>query len=135
MLCFRCGFVTETPGLPDGEILPIPLVVFGPVGIFRVNSTVPIAHGAVYTSDEEIGREQSLTRPRKPVSQRKNIPDILSEVEAHYNELTGGQVAKHAASVRRGFSNANPLRGEFPLPSHLQILDQGVHADLFLIFV
>ena len=61
--CFRCGAVSSTPGLPDGEILPraaVPVVATQTPAV----TTTDIARGTVLACQEAATRDYALTRPR-----------------------------------------------------------------------
>ena len=96
--CFRCGAVSGTPGLPDGEILPRAAV---PVAAARTPAvtTTDIARGSVLACQDAVTRDYALTRPR-------TLPDeplplsraVLEAAAADYDRLTGGRLAEHAAA-------------------------------------
>ena len=96
--CFRCGAVSSTPALPDGEILPraaVPVVAAQTPAV----TTTDIARGTVLACEEAVTRDYALTRPR-------SLPDeplplsraMLEAAAADYDRLTGGRLAAHAAA-------------------------------------
>jgi hypothetical protein len=96
--CFRCGAVTGTPGLPDGEILPRSTAAVAATQMPMV-TTSEVAPGAVLACQDAIEREYALTRPC-------DLPDeplplsrtMLETAAADYDRLTGGRLAEHAAA-------------------------------------
>jgi hypothetical protein len=100
--CFRCGAVSSTPGLPDGEILTraaVPVVATRTPAV----TTTDIARGSVLVCQDAATRDYALTRPR-------SLPDeplplsrtVLEAAAADYDRLTGGRLAEHAAAPAQG---------------------------------
>ena len=95
--CFRCGAVSTTPGLPEGEILPRSAIAIAPTQTPMV-TTSDIAPGHVLACRDAIARDYALTRPR-------HLPDeplllsraMLETAAADYDRLTGGRLAEHSA--------------------------------------
>ena len=95
--CFRCGTVSTTPGLPEGEILPRAAIAIAPTQTPMV-TTSDIAPGHVLACRDAIARDYALTRPR-------HLPDeplllsraMLETAAADYDRLTGGRLAEHSA--------------------------------------
>jgi hypothetical protein len=97
--CFRCGAVTTTPGLPDGEILPRDAVAIEPREMPAV-TTSPIPPGAVLADSAALSGEYGLTRPRQPPSERLTLSsDILEASATQYDRLTGGRLAEQCAAT------------------------------------
>lgn len=96
--CFRCGAVSTTPGLPEGEILPRSAIAIEP-GQMPMVTTSAIAPGHVLACRDAVARDYALTRPR-------DLPDeplllsraMLESAAADYDRLTGGRLAEHAAA-------------------------------------
>jgi hypothetical protein len=109
--CFRCGEVTETPGLPDGEILPHWATAIAPQEMPAVN-TIGVAPGAVLVCANAVAQRYDATRPR-------TVPDVPLELSralveataADYDRLTGGALAAHMDASRTA-SGSDP--GDFP---------------------
>jgi hypothetical protein len=98
--CFRCGEVTETPGLPEGEILPHWAALVVPQAMPAVSS-LGVARGALVACATASARAYELTRPRSlpdvPLGLTRQLVDQAAEV---YDRLTGGQLlAQIEASV------------------------------------
>lgn len=99
--CFRCGEITRTPGLELGEVFAASVGTLGNKGAFLLGSTVNVRSGVVLTCDQEIARAIEATAPRS-----NGLPLDLSEVglknlETLYNSITGCELAKQQAIVRR----------------------------------
>jgi hypothetical protein len=96
--CFRCGEVTGTPGLPDGEILPGGAVSVAATQMPMV-TTSDIARGAVLACRDAVTREYALTRPRQwPDETILLSRAMLETAAADYESLTGGRLAEHLAA-------------------------------------
>jgi hypothetical protein len=100
--CSRCGAVTSTPGLPDGEILPRSAVAIAATEA-TVTTTSVVGYGDTLACRDAIARDYALTRPR-------HLPDeplllsraMLEAAAADYDRLTGGRLAEHAAASPSG---------------------------------
>ncbi len=94
--CFRCGAVTSTPGLPEGEILPRTAVGIEPQQAPAVTSS-SVGRGAVLACQDEIARCYALTRPRDaPAEPMLLSHSVLESTAREYDRLTGGRLAEHA---------------------------------------
>ena len=109
--CFRCGNITTTPGLPEGEILPSDAVAIERNEVPAVSpSTIPL--GAVLACQDEVARSYALTRPRKPPSEAMAVSlEIVEAAAAAYDRLTGGRLAEQIAATPAAME-AN--HGEYP---------------------
>ena len=88
--CFRCGAVSVTPGLPDGEVLPRDAVAVARRGEPMV-APATIPRGAVFASQEAIDRDYALTRPRNPPAEPMPLTStVLDTTAAAYDRLIGG---------------------------------------------
>ena len=95
--CFRCGAVTATPGLPDGEILPRSAVATEATGTPMV-TTSAIGRGDVLVCREAMA-DCLLTRPRQPPDEPVLLSRAMLEATAaDYDRLTGGRLAEHVAA-------------------------------------
>jgi hypothetical protein len=102
--CFRCGEVTETPGPPDGEILPHWAALIAPQEMPAVN-TMGVAPGAVVACATAAARTYGLTRPRSlPDVPLGLTRDLVEQAAAAYDQLSGGQLAAQidASAVASG---------------------------------
>ena len=96
--CFRCGAVSTTPGLPEGEILPRSAIAIEPTQMPMV-TTAGIARGHVLACREAIARDYALTRPSSCRTSRCYLSRAMLEAAAaDYDRLTGGRLAEHAAA-------------------------------------
>jgi hypothetical protein len=94
--CFRCGAITTTPGLPEGEILPrwATQVEAADTPIFTASR---IARGDMLVAREAIEREYAATRPASPPDEAAVLSRALVEATAaDYDRLTGGLLEQHA---------------------------------------
>jgi hypothetical protein len=96
--CSRCGAVTTTPGLGEGEILPRAAM---PVAAARVPaiSASPVPVGAVLVCQEAMQWRYRLTQPRavadEPILLTRAMIDAAA---ADYDRLSGGRLAEHSAA-------------------------------------
>jgi hypothetical protein len=96
--CFRCGAITSTPALPEGEILPISVVAV-PAAQTPMPATSAVPPGAVFACQDAVTQHDALTRPR-------NLPDepfllsraMLEAAADDYDRLTGGRLAEHCTA-------------------------------------
>ncbi len=96
--CFRCGAVSTTPGLPEGEILPRSAIAIEPTPMPMV-TTAGIARGHVLACRDAIARDYALTRPRDVPDEPVHLSRAMLEAAAaDYDRLTGGRLAEHAAA-------------------------------------
>jgi hypothetical protein len=96
--CFRCGAVTATPGLPEGEVLPRSTVAV-PAAQTPMVTTSAIAGGAVLACEEATTRDYRATQPASLPDEPLLLSRTLLESSADdYDHLTGGRLAEHAAA-------------------------------------
>jgi hypothetical protein len=94
--CFRCGAITRTPSLPDGEILPRSAAS---IAANQAPSVVPLGVrlGDVLACQDETARHYALTRPGDaPADALLLSRTALEETAAEYDRLTGGRLAEHS---------------------------------------
>jgi hypothetical protein len=109
--CFRCGAITTTPGLPEGEILPRSAVAIAPNEVPAVVST-DVRRGAVLACQDAIARSFGLTRPRDAPAEATLLSrSVLESVAQEYDRLTDGGLGAHM--------NASPpamgaVQGDYP---------------------
>jgi len=109
--CFRCGTVTTTPGLPEGEILPRDAVNVARNDAPAV-TTNSIPLGGVLACGEEVAREYALTRPGdSPREAMLLSAETLESVAAAYDRLSGGRLAEHCAASPPATGSAH---GDYP---------------------
>ena len=98
--CFRCGETSETPGLPEGEILPHWAAMIPPQERPAVTTT-QVARGAVLACATATARCYELTRPRSVPDVPLELSRALIEAAAsQYDALTGGLLAEQIATSR-----------------------------------
>jgi hypothetical protein len=100
--CSRCGAVTTTPGLPDGEILPRSAVA---IAATEATVTTPsiVGYGDMLASRDAIARDYALTRPRHAPDEPLLLSRAMLEAAAaDYERLTGGRLAEHTAASPSG---------------------------------
>ena len=99
--CFRCGAVSVTPGLTDGEVLPHDVVGVPRGGVPMVASTT-VPRGAVFACEEAIQREYAATQPRNPPGEAMTLTAAVLEATAvEFNRLSGGSLGAHLAAAER----------------------------------
>ncbi len=95
--CFRCGMITSTPGLPEGDILPRSAMPV-PTNRRPMVTTAAIARGAIIACQDAITRDYALTRPHSfPDEPLVLSRTMLEFVAADYDRLTSGRLAEQAA--------------------------------------
>lgn len=100
--CFKCKEVTCTPGLAEGEILPISLLSVGEGRKrYLIDGTVQVPLGVALTSREEILKANKLTAPRRSSMSFEVGTDSISTLESKFNELTCGKRAVQLAAASR----------------------------------
>jgi hypothetical protein len=109
--CFRCGAITVTPALAEGEILSR-----SAVGIERneVPAVVParVPRGAVLACQDEMTRCLGLTRPREAPAEAVRLSRSMLEATAQeYDTLTGGRLVEHMAASPAAMGSAE---GDYP---------------------
>ena len=121
--CFRCGEVTETPGLPEGEILPHWAAAIAPQEMPAV-TTMGVARGAVLACATATARDYDRMRPRSLPDMPFELSRGLVELAAsEYDRLTGGKLADQIARSREA-SGADP--GDYPFAWSLQRLREQI---------
>jgi hypothetical protein len=109
--CFRCGAITSTPGLPEGEILPWSAV---PIERRQEPIVTPstVARGAVLACRTETARCYALTRPRDAPAEPIMLSQaVLESAAREYDRLTGGRLAEHIDASPPGMGQEH---GDFP---------------------
>jgi hypothetical protein len=108
--CFRCGAITATSGLPDGEILPRSAVAIERNAVPAVVSA-NVPPGAVFACQTEISNFE-LTRPREASAEAILLSRSMLEATAQeYDRLTGGGLAAHMAASPPAMGSAE---GDYP---------------------
>lgn len=97
--CFRCGVVTETPGLPDGEILAPGAVGVEPNAQQQVVATADVPADAVYACGEMM-EQYVLTRPGGAPDWVELSTDMLEATASAYDRLTGGHLVQRSTAAR-----------------------------------
>ncbi len=96
--CFRCGGVTTTPGLPEGEILPRFAASIAAAQQPMVTTSV-IGPGDVLACREAIAGAYGLTRPDSPPDEPLVLSHAMLEAAAaDYDRLAGGELAQQIAA-------------------------------------
>jgi hypothetical protein len=96
--CFRCGAVTATPGLPEGDIVPRSAVAVDAEQTPMV-ATADVPPGAVLACRDALEREYVLTRPDTWPDQPVLLSRAMLEATASdYDRLTGGRLEDQAAA-------------------------------------
>ncbi len=117
--CFRCGEICETPGLPEGEMLPHWAALIAPQELPGVTTT-PVARGAVLACATATARGYDLTRPRSVPDLPLEMSRALVEAAAsQYDALAGGRLEEQIAASR-GASGVDP--GNYPFAWSVQWL-------------
>jgi hypothetical protein len=102
--CFRCGAVSVTPGLPDGDVLPHDAVAVPRRAVAMVASTT-IPRAAVFASEEAIQHDYAATRPRSAPAEPMTLDaSVLAATAADFDRLSGGALAAHIAAAERSVS-------------------------------
>lgn len=100
--CFRCGALTTTPGLPEGEILPRAAVGIA-ASATPVLATARVSRGDVIACQDGAARDYPLTRPHDfPPDPLLVSRDMLEAAAADYDRLTGGRLAEQMATSPSG---------------------------------
>ena len=121
--CFRCGEVTATPGLPDGEILPHWAAVIAPQEMPAVN-TMGVARGAVLACATATARDYDRRRPRSlPDAPFELSRELVEATASEYDELTDGKLADQIAASAQA-TGADP--GEYPFAWSVQRLREEI---------
>jgi hypothetical protein len=96
--CFRCGAVTATPGLPDGDILPRSTAAVVATETPVVTPSV-VGPGDVLACRDAMAHAYALTRPHNPPDEPLLLSRAMLEAAAaDYDRLTGGRLAAHVAA-------------------------------------
>ncbi len=108
--CFRCGAITATPGLPEGEILPRSAVGIERNEVPAVVST-SVRRDAVLVCHDEFSRF-ALTRPREASAEAILLSRAMLESTAQeYDRLTGGHLVAHMQASPPAMGSA---AGDYP---------------------
>jgi hypothetical protein len=96
--CARCGVVTATPGLSEGEVLPRSATPVPPAQLPAISaSNVPA--GAALVCQEAMERRYRPTQPRvlpdEPVLLTRTM---IEAAAAEYDRLSGRRLAEHLAA-------------------------------------
>jgi hypothetical protein len=96
--CFRCGTITATPGLPEGEILPLAVRGVAAVQTPAV-TTSSVGRGDILVCQDALDQDYVLTRPRSPPDEPFVLTrGLLEAAAADYDRLTGGRLAEQTAA-------------------------------------
>ena len=122
--CFRCGAVSSTPDLRDGEILPLSAVGVAAAQT-PVLTTSDIALGTVRACQDAVTRNYTMTRPLAPPDEPLKLSRAMLEAAAaDYDRLTGGRLAAHiAASPPAQGADHGPYPFAWALPRLRQLID------------
>jgi hypothetical protein len=120
--CFRCGAITGTPGLPDGEILP-----HAAVAIERnaAPAVVPasVERGALLACQDEFSRF-ALTRPHDAPTEAMLLSrSVVESTAREYDRLTDGRLVAHTNASPPAMGSA---QGEYPFAWALSRLRQQI---------
>jgi hypothetical protein len=109
--CFRCGAITATPRLPEGEILPRSAVGIEPNAI-PVVVPAGIRRGAVLACKDAIVRSYALTRPRDAPAEATVLSRAMLESTAReYDRLSGGCLVAHMEASPPAMGT---VQGDYP---------------------
>jgi hypothetical protein len=109
--CARCGAVTSTPGLAEGEILPRTAVPVAPAGTPAVTAT-QVPRGTVLVCQEALSRRYLQTRPHAVPDEPVLLTRAMVEAAAaDYDRLSGGRLADHSAASPPAMGDDH---GEYP---------------------
>ncbi len=109
--CFRCGAITATPGLPEGEILPRSAVGIEPNAAPAV---VPasVRRGAVLACQDAIIHGYALSRPRDAPAEAILLSrSMLESTAQEYDRLTGGRLVAHMEASPPAMGT---VQGDYP---------------------
>jgi hypothetical protein len=121
--CFRCGEVTETPGLPEGQILPHWAAGIAPQEMPAVTTT-GVARGAVLACAAATAREYDRWRPHPLPDMPFQLSRALVESAAsEYDKLTGGRLADQIVASAQA-SGAD--LGDYPFAWSVQRLRERI---------
>ena len=96
--CFACGEVTETPGLPEGDILPRRAAGLEPNQTPGLQTSA-VAAGAVLACQQEILRRYALTQPREFPDEALHLTrDFVETAARQFDRLTGGRMTEQLAA-------------------------------------
>jgi hypothetical protein len=100
--CFRCGAVTTTPGLAQGEILPRWATPVEATAMPKLTAS-PVARGELLVAREAIERQYAATRPESPPDESVLLSrSLLEAAAANYDRLTGGLLGQHTEASPLG---------------------------------
>jgi hypothetical protein len=109
--CFRCGAITATPGLPDGDIPPRSAVAVDAAQTPMV-AAANVPRGAVLACRDALEHDYVLTRPGSWPDQPVLLSRAMLEAAAaDYDRLTGGRLEEHAAASPAA---AGAAQGDYP---------------------
>jgi hypothetical protein len=122
--CGKCGAITSTPSLPDGDVFPSNTVIFGPNYPYLIKSTVTMSAGSITATEREKARTDSLTRPRDAPRDEPsfNSQTKLDAVAAELDSLSGGRFAPHLRSAEKAAAQKHPYFHRNPLAWALVLL-------------
>lgn len=98
--CFRCGQVTWTPPLRDGDVIRRSAINLGVEGRFLLDKTVELG-GVATTCSAEIARVVALTAPRKSNFKIELSHDWLDALVSRYDEVSAGSYSLQENAVRK----------------------------------
>ncbi len=124
--CAACGKVTDTPGLPTGQVLPIGVRVAERTRM-AVAEPLALAPGMVLADRDELARVELLTTPRNvPAAPFEMSAATLATAAADYDRLSGGEFFAHRRAVAAASLDAASALGHLPLAWALPQLEAGV---------
>lgn len=87
--CGRCGAVTETDPLPEGDLPPRSAIIAAP-SLTPRDTAMEVPGGLTVVGQAEMARLQALFQPANPEGTYRISTELLDEAEAGFRTHTGG---------------------------------------------
>ncbi|MGP6422108.1 hypothetical protein ACTZGP_25440 [Pseudomonas putida] len=121
--CFRCGSVTWTPSLPDGEVFPYKFLSLGSSGKYLIASSIVDVDDVVLTCEQEIQLAHRKVSPRASKVDVFNVSiENFDLMAAELNVLAGGRFDKYLQSAKRSLINGDIYFRDNPLAWSIELI-------------
>lgn len=123
--CIKCGHITWTPSLPQGETFHFKVVTLGSTGKYLIGSTVQQNANVTCTCDQELAMESAETHPRPAETGSLDVSqDGLGALATELDLLSGGRFTPCLESAERALSHGQRYFRENPLAWAIRYLSR-----------
>jgi hypothetical protein len=126
--CFRCGSMTTTPNIEDGEILAARVTYGSYGGKYLIGGTVTYSPSAMIAGEDVIERVSKICLPSGTLRRRKLDDRFVTEARDRYVDLTTVDYDLQSRIIDRG---GQGVRFDYPLVWALKQLSHNMRPGIF----